>query len=333
MPLKNYGVLVARATDTVRESGKATPHYQIRMETPDGTSFRIAVNVLSQLPPSELLYLADDDFRHPVTDIVRKLEPGWHELENRPSSGAIDFIRGNLFDPKDMRALPPDAEGPDNDLADRLDFFVHRAISDPEALVYAFGERWGPEVDAADKIFRFEPGNGVHDIHMNQGNSGRFANDDGVWQDGALLIHLPSEDRWIGIFLAFQSQSWHTDDITGHSLDGPDRTDWPVVRVLAAMMNPFGPAPEHETVLLLNASPHDIDLTGWKLTDKAKAACPLPAQTLPAGETLVVPLSGSRATLGNKGGQISVIDAAGLKVHGVSYTAAEGGREGWTVTF
>ena len=331
MPLKNYGVLVARATDTVRESGKATPHYQIRMETPDGTSFRIAVNVLSQLPPSELLYLADDDFRHPVTDIVRKLEPGWHELENRPSSGAIDFIRGNLFDPKDMRALPPDAEGPDNDLADRLTS-SSTAPSPTRAWCTRSGNagapRWTPPTTS-----RFEPGNGVHDIHMNQGNSGRFANDDGVWQDGALLIHLPSEDRWIGIFLAFQSQSWHTDDITGHSLDGPDRTDWPVVRVLAAMVNPFGPAPERETVLLLNASPHDIDLTGWKLTDKAKAACPLPAQTLPAGETLVVPLSGSRATLGNKGGQISVIDAAGLKVHGVSYTAAEGGREGWTVTF
>ena len=39
-----------------------------------------------------------------------------------------------------------------------------------------------------DKIFGFLPGNGIHDIHMNQGNSSRFVRDDGVWQDGGLLM-------------------------------------------------------------------------------------------------------------------------------------------------
>lgn len=30
---------------------------------------------------------------------------------------------------------------------------------------------------------------------MNQGNSGQFVRDDGVWQDGGLLMHLPAENR------------------------------------------------------------------------------------------------------------------------------------------
>ena len=37
--------------------------------------------------------------------------------------------------------------------------------------------------------------------------------------------------------------------------------------------------------------------------------------------------------LGNQGGTITLLDAAGLKVAGVSYTAAEAGQEGWTVVF
>ena len=98
-----------------------------------------------------------------------------------------------------MRSLPPDVAGPDNDLADVLDHYVQRAIGDPAGRVYAFGERWGPENGVKDKVFGFQPGNGVHDIHMNQGNSARFRGDDGVWQDGGLLIrsrrpldrHLP----------------------------------------------------------------------------------------------------------------------------------------------
>ena len=87
-----------------------------------------------------------------------------------------------------------------------------------EALVYAFGERWGPETGVKDKYFGFLPGNGIHDIHMNQGNSRAVRGDDGVFQDGGLLVHFPDQHEWIAIFLKFQSQTWHTDDKTGHSI-------------------------------------------------------------------------------------------------------------------
>lgn len=69
-----------------------------------------------------------------------------------------------------------------------------------------------------DKVFGFLPGNGVHDVHMDQRNSGQLRKDDGVHQDGAVLIHLPDENRWTAVILAFQSQSWHTDDRTGRAL-------------------------------------------------------------------------------------------------------------------
>ena len=97
-----------------------------------------------------------------------------------------------------MRALPADAAGPDNDLADVLDGHITRAIGDPSADLYAFGQRWGPEDGVPDKVFGFAPGNGVHDIHMNQGNDPAFARDDGVWQDGGLLVHFPAVSRWVG---------------------------------------------------------------------------------------------------------------------------------------
>ncbi len=44
-----------------------------------------------------------------------------------------------------MRLLPPALEGPDNDLADLLDHWLRRAIADPAATVFAFGQRWGPD--------------------------------------------------------------------------------------------------------------------------------------------------------------------------------------------
>jgi uncharacterized protein YukJ len=330
MPLADYGVLVARAVERRREGATDTPHYQIRLDADGGESYRAAVNVLSQESPSDLLYLVDDDLRHPVTEALAGMGPGWHALPPRPDGPNLDFVRGNLFDHARMRPLPPDVAGPDNDLADLLDHYVQRAIGDPSALVCAFGQPWGPETAVRDKVFGFLPGNGVHDIHMNQGNSGRFRGDDGVWQDGGLLVHFPSESRWVGIFLAFQSQAWHTDDTTGHAI-GDAPTGPPPVRILAAMVNPVGPAPEAESVLLLNASPQPVDLTGWRIADRSRRTCELPAGPLAAGDTLHVALEG--VELGNGGGSITLLDARGLKISGVSYTSADAAPEGWTIAF
>ncbi|MGW1624056.1 DUF2278 family protein, partial [Streptomyces sp. NPDC002172] len=138
------------------------------------------------------------------------------------------------------------------------------------------------------------------------------------------------------IFLAFQSQAWHTDDVTGHTLPDVD-TSRPApgeqpVRVVAALVNPPGPTPEVETVTLLNASPAPVDLTGWRLLNRIGQASPVPAGPLVAGATLAVPLSDG-ARLGNRGGEITLLDAAGLKAHGVSYTAEQAAREGWWVVF
>ncbi|TVZ96440.1 DUF2278 family protein [Streptomyces sp. BK340] len=336
MPLKRYGVLAARAVDRRREGSSDTPHYQIHLTDDAGTHYRAAVNVESQQAPSELLYLADDNFRHPVTQLLPPAGGGWTALPSQPGAAALDFIRGNLFDPASMRTLPPDLVGADNDLADLLDHYVQRAIADPTAALYVFGQQWGPETGAADKVFGFEPGNGVHDIHMNQGNSGRFRSDNGVRQDGALLVHLPAEDRWVAVFLAFQSQAWHTDNATGNPIGTapprPSDHEEPV-RIMAALVNPVGPAPEAETITVLNASPAPVDLRGWHLADQNRQTIPLPTGTLPPGTTLTVPADGNGFHLGDQGGTITLLDPDGLKVHGVSYTAQQARREGRTITF
>jgi len=208
---------------------------------------------------------------------------------------------------------------------------VFRALADPQARVYAFGERWGPESGLPDKVFGFQPGNGIHDIHMNQGNGGQFAGDNGVWQDGALLIHFPAQSQWVGFFLAFQSQGWHTDDRTGHIIAVPGDAADRRVRIVAALVNPVGPAPELETITLLNSSPDSIDLTGWSVVDRLKQRFAVPAQSLPAGATLQLGVQPPVA-LGNKGGLITLLDGHGLKVDGVAYTAADA-PEGWTTVF
>jgi uncharacterized protein YukJ len=329
MPLQHYGVLKGRAIAARREDGADTPHYQVHIVAGEA-HYRIAVNVLSQSTPSELLFLVDDQFAHPITGPLGALPQGWNPLPSQTGGAALDFIRGNLFKREDMRRLPSSLPGPDNDLSDQLEHYIARAIREDQALVYAFGQRWGPE-SQADKVFGFRPGNGVHDIHMNQGNLPPFVRDDGVWQDGGLLIGFAAPQQWVGIFLAFQSQAWHTDDTTGHTLpDVPGTGIDHIVRIVGALVNPIGPAPEHETVTLLNASPSAIDLSGWQIVDRLDHAHTL-AGTLAPGATTVVALPPT-VQLGNRGGLISLLNKQGLKVDGVSYTQ-EQASEGWTIVF
>src|SRR4051812_43548296 len=314
MPLQGYGVLTAKVVDRRREGSGDTPHYQLRLSGDDGTNYRVAVNVKSQQAPSDLLYLLDDDFQHPVTAAVDGLGPGWHALPSQRGGPNLDYVRANLFDAAKMRPLPPDAEGPDNDLPDLLEHYVQRAIADADARLHVFGQRWGPEADKKDKTFDFLPGNGVHDVHMNQGNSGQFTRDDGVFQDGGLLFHFPAQSRWVGVFLAFQSQAFHTDDTTGHALDvgAPPVTEQPQVQILAARVNPIGPAPEQEVVFLMNLSPQPVDMTGWQLADSQHHTSAVPGGPLAPSDVLEALVSGGMQ-LSNHGGTITLLDAQGVK--------------------
>lgn len=336
MPLASYGVLVGRPVDRRTGSGK-NPHYQIHV-VDETTDYRIAVNVKSQESPSEVEYLIDDRFAHPLLEPLAALDWGWHVLPARPGGVAIDLIRANVADRDDFVPLPFNVAGPDNDLNEKVDAQIQRAMADEDAVLYAFGERWGPE-KVKDKIFGFLPGNGVHDIHMNQGNVPRFAKDDGVWQDGALLIHFPTQNQWVAIFLKFQSQTWHTDDRTGHRLgeevappavlpsaQNPDGT----VRIVAALVN-SKKSPEVESVTLVNASPTDVSLAGWSLADKEKKRFPLKG-SIPAGASLQIRI-GKPMELSNNGGIISLLNDDGLKVDGVSYTREEASNPGWTIVF
>jgi uncharacterized protein YukJ len=326
MPLARYGVLRAAVLDH-QPATSASPHYQLLCAVGDARH-RIAVNARSQVAPSEVEYAVVSPFAHPLADRAAALEDGWHPLATPgPDTGGLDLIRGNLCPPDQFRPLPISAPGADDDLNDLFDFHLGGLAGEASARVCAFGQAWGPDV--RDPYFGFDPGQGVHDIHQNQGNVGSFTSDDGVWQDGGLLVHAGG--AWTAILLRFQSQAWHTDDQTGHTVaDTPVGGDEAPVVVCAAVVNPPGPAPEHESVLLLNRTYAPLELHGWTVaTDAGSAALD---GTVPAAGTLAFAMPAT-APLSNKGGRISLLDPSGLKVHGVAYTAAQAAREDRLISF
>lgn len=324
MPLKRYGVLKSQPIATL--IAKDSAHLEIHT-VDDERHYRIAVNVKSQTIPPELRYIIFEDYRHPITQTLEVLGDGFTPLDSKPGGIALDYIRGNLFNYHNMK-IANIITGPDNDLSEAIEKNIDKAIRTKDTTVYAFGQSWGPE-KKRDAYFGFKPGGGIHDIHMNQGNTGKWLDDNGVFQDGGLFIHFPAEDRWVAIFLAFQSQTFFTDDITGNPINVRKEFEENSVIITAALLNPVT---GDKTISLLNTTPEDIDLTGWSLCDCLRNKFELSGNICKGGFlTLIIPKNA--LSLPVSGGIISLLDKNNLKIHGVSYTFEDYNRKGRTITF
>ncbi len=204
-----YGVLKARAVRHIQGFG-SQPHFHLCLQDDRGTKYRASINIRSKAHPSELLYgigscLPDEAER------LKALPGGFTPIERGLPVQGLDYVRRPLLRREDLVPLPASLPGPDNDLNEKILALIDAAIS-AGADLYVFGDCWGPEPETPDYYFGFRPGRGVHNIHMNQGNARPWHDDNGAFRDGALLVHFPRDDRWTGLVLAFQSQSWETDE-------------------------------------------------------------------------------------------------------------------------
>lgn len=201
----NYGVLKFKILETTGIKGK-TPHFHIHGFA-DGVHYRTSITIRSESTPYEMLYYIDYDFRNKIIDKLSLLPYGFNPVgPNIREELGLDYYRGNLFDINKLAPLPHTLPGPDNDLDEKIRTITHKALQNQKTTVlYSFGKRWGPEGNK-DRYFHFTPGDGVDYVHMNQGNTGLHEKTNASWQDGGFLVHFTSENKWIALFLAFQSQ-------------------------------------------------------------------------------------------------------------------------------
>jgi uncharacterized protein YukJ len=218
MPITNYSVLAGRPTAGKVVGGSST-HYQITMQATDGP-FTVAVNIQS-VDGSEVLYAIEEDFTPPDPAGLVALPMGMTKLQSVPGGLALDYVRSSvdgapMITQAQMTLLPQlQAKAKSGSaeqqmikrarakaLENAVVTLLNMTIADKDGVIYAFGSAYAD----SGKV------DGIHDIHMNQGNpANNHGGDNGVWQDGALFINLPSKGTWTAVFIAFQTESWTTD--------------------------------------------------------------------------------------------------------------------------
>ena len=210
-----YVVLKGRPAELTLDDD-SSPHIEIKVRA-GGAWYRVAINARSGQHPNDLLYCKVEPFTHRITRLLPHAPDGVTVLAGKLRALSLDYAHGGFVKRARMRPAPYVLDGASNDLREFIGGTISRAIKE-KATLYAFGEAWGPEPERADFYFGFKPGQGVHDIHMNQGSRGPHRGKNRPRQDGGLLIHFAKQNRWVGLFLAFQTQSWRTDRRTGHPL-------------------------------------------------------------------------------------------------------------------
>ena len=86
MALKGYGVL--KGTPILRRPGPAIEPALPRARIDEADRFRVAINVFSSESPSEVEYLIDEHFQHPILEKIHDLHHGYTELADRRARGS-----------------------------------------------------------------------------------------------------------------------------------------------------------------------------------------------------------------------------------------------------
>ena len=105
----------------------------------------------------------------------------------------LDYIKMKLFPHEKMIQM----KGFDEKnifLTEIIEKYVMKAINNDDYEVFAFGRLYAN-------------GKGLHDIHMNQGSTGKFKKHDAPYSDGGLFFRNKQNNKISVIFIAFISQS------------------------------------------------------------------------------------------------------------------------------
>ncbi len=210
MPIQSYSVLKGTPVSGALNKD-SRPHYLINL-TANSTSYQIAVNVESDTGSgvnAEVLYAIHENWTAPDAAALAALPMGMTPLAGVNHDPAVDYIRSQrngqpLITRAAMTDLPLPGKSTSQNLQNAVIQYLNQAIADKDGVIYAFGSE-------------YSEGNGIHDIHMNQGNPANdHGSDNGIWQDGLLVFSMPNapagSSPWTAIFLAFQDESWSTDD-------------------------------------------------------------------------------------------------------------------------
>ena len=207
MPLAFYGVLIGAFDHFTRDDPNnfgSWYHGKVYVRAPVNV-YEAAVDVST--PQGIQVQYRVARLRPDLFANVAALADGYHPLASTASSGAIDYVRSEMFRIRLGCAFAP------------LQWLarIFEALLESRSWTLSNGDNALNELEqtlaGATRVFVFgapyTTGLGMHDVHMNQGDPpGPFQRLNGIWQDGGVIVDRP--DGLLAFMVKFETQTFRT---------------------------------------------------------------------------------------------------------------------------
>ncbi|GEM_PF-4503276 len=175
----------------------------------DDQDYSLAVNVRSSKPVTNMRYCLKEPADAAIAMLARYMEipDGLYKKTDHPDY-YLDYTIQPLFDDAELTECV-DGYTDMISLEDRIRALTGESMASPSAFILAFGNLWGPKPHEEDYTFHFLPGQGIHDIHMNQNSpkGSRWAEKDRPCEDGALYFVFPDTGKIVAFYSTFNRKS------------------------------------------------------------------------------------------------------------------------------
>lgn len=217
MPLSDgYGVVIGTVDNYYRDPLNDYGQYyhgNLIVRAPVGT-YHCAIDVDSKQSATGVEWRLVPLNAGDLTSVL-SLGLGYHQLASTAPSGAVDYVRSEMFADRlgclfillKLLGREPRVEdawirGDSIAALEDLEPLIN-TTQNSELMVLVFGEP-------------FTSGLGLHNIHQNQGDpfGSNWWGENGIWQDGCTILQQ-SADTYVAFMNKFTSQSYWTDD-NGH---------------------------------------------------------------------------------------------------------------------
>ncbi len=190
-------------------------HTTLEVTSGDGSiaQWDSAINVGTNDSDDLLNYKLVFDFHHAVAGQLQDAASGFSDLSGTNALPAFDFLRSDLL-----------AETGPWRQSDAMDGSLE--VEPVASLLRLLRTARANQSDVWVFGRKYTDGDGIHDVHMNQGSGKPFLNDgadndndhNDVWQDGGVIVDT-GERELAAYFTAFTQQLVPTDDL-GNPKDG-----------------------------------------------------------------------------------------------------------------
>lgn len=184
-------------------------HTTLEVASDDGstTQWDSAINVGTNDSDDLLNYKLIFDFHHSLLERLQEAKSGFLDLTGVDALPALDFLRSDLLAETGQwrHSDPMDGSLDVEPVASLLRLL--RSARTKQSDIWIFGRK-------------FTDGDGIHDVHMNQGSKAPFLNDgkdnkndhNDVWQDGGVVVDV-GKPEFAAYFTTFTQQMVPTDDL------------------------------------------------------------------------------------------------------------------------